>query len=243
MLNVYICEDDEKQRHQIEKIVQNYLFIEDYDMTIQLTSPSPEEILHEVQAQKQTNGLYLLDVDLQAKMNGIELAAKIRETDTLGTIVFITTHDEMAYLTFSYKVEAMEYILKEDSKNMRQAIADCLKIANDRQYKNSDKRSLFTFKLGAQWKSAPYDEILFFETSPTPHKIILHMENAQLEFYGSIKELAQIDPRFIRCHKSYVVNKDKIRNINLAERTVEISNGETCLVSVRALGKLKQPFV
>lgn len=58
------------------------------------------------------------------------------------------------------------------------------------------------------------------------------------EFYYPIKDLEKIDPRFIRCHKSYVVNNQKIESVDIKKRIANLINGDTCLVSVRAMSKL-----
>ncbi|MFD1901465.1 LytTR family transcriptional regulator DNA-binding domain-containing protein [Enterococcus termitis] len=43
---------------------------------------------------------------------------------------------------------------------------------------------------------------------------------------------------FDRCHKSYLINRDHISKVIKSERIVEMSNGEECLVSVRAMKHL-----
>ncbi len=40
------------------------------------------------------------------------------------------------------------------------------------------------------------DEILFFESSPVPHKVIVHLENRMLEYNGKIKEIESFSPSF-----------------------------------------------
>jgi len=41
----------------------------------------------------------------------------------------------------------------------------------------------------------------------------------------------QLDTRFIRCHKSFIVNKDKIVAINKKEKTATMTNNTTCPIS------------
>ncbi|MET1239198.1 LytTR family transcriptional regulator DNA-binding domain-containing protein [Enterococcus faecalis] len=43
---------------------------------------------------------------------------------------------------------------------------------------------------------------------------------------------------FYRCHKSYLINRKHISKVIKSERIVEMSNGERCLVSVRAMKNL-----
>ena len=76
---------------------------------------------------------------------------------------------------------------------------------------------------------------MFFESSTVPHKLILHTDTRELEFYGSIRDLEANDECLYRCHKSFVVNKNNIKSINKNLREIEMMNDEIVLVSVRAM--------
>ena len=54
------------------------------------------------------------------------MAEKIRDIDSLGYIIFITTHSELTYLTFKYRVEAMDFILKDNVNEIDFRINECL---------------------------------------------------------------------------------------------------------------------
>ena len=55
---------------------------------------------------------------------------------------------------------------------------------------------------------------LCFESSTKSHRLIAHLDNRQIEFYGNLKELAQLDERFFRCHNSFVINRHNIESID-----------------------------
>ncbi|MCL1949730.1 MAG: LytTR family DNA-binding domain-containing protein [Turicibacter sp.] len=239
MLSVIICEDDIKQRERLETTIRNYLMMENYPTKIVLSTHNPDDVMNYLKSNPKTVGLYFFDVDLQHELNGITLASKVREWDDLGKIVFITTHGELSYLTFTYKVEAMDYIIK-DQPNLEQRVRECIALAHSRHLKDTTgKKQQYKIKVGDVNFSIPYDDIMFFESAPVPHKIILHRENSQLEFYGSIKGIADSLPDFFRCHKSYVINPKNIRLIEESTREAEMVNGQRCLVSVRKLKELK----
>ncbi|NGZ75308.1 LytR/AlgR family response regulator transcription factor [Saccharibacillus alkalitolerans] len=236
MLSVFICEDDPKQRERLRKIVTDYIMIEALDMELALDTGDPVSVLDYLERHPKTTGLYFLDVDLQHEMSGIALASEIRERDDSGKIVFVTTHGELSYLTFIYKVEAMDYIIKDRPDEIERKVRECIAVADKRHLSDSGTQSRrFKVKVGEKTRSIDHKDIMFFESSSVPHKIILHMDNSQLEFYGSIKELEEIGGSFYRCHKSYVVNKDNIKSVDRAKREIEMINEEICLVSVRAL--------
>lgn len=92
-------------------------------------------------------------------------------------------------------------------------------------------------KRGSNSVYVQYDDIMFFESSTKSHRLIAHLDNRQIEFYGNLKELAQLDERFFRCHNSFVVNRHNIESIDSKERIVYFKNGENCFASVRNVKK------
>ncbi|WP_310551687.1 LytR/AlgR family response regulator transcription factor [Paenibacillus glufosinatiresistens] len=239
MLEVFICEDDEAQRNKMVKYVSDYITMENLDMKIVMATPNSEDILEYLRNNRVT-GLYFLDVDLKEEKSGIALGAEIREYDTYGAIVFVTTHPELTYLTFTYKVEAMDYITKDQFTDIRQRVIECINTANQRYVMNKhDNLKIFQVKSGDKMISVPYGEIMFFETSPQLHKIILHTKNRQVEFYGKLKDILERDTRFYRCHNSFVVNKDNIMEVDFGKREIRMKNGQICYASSRFMKGLK----
>jgi two-component system response regulator AgrA len=239
MLSVFICEDDERQRAKIETIIRNYIMIEELDMDLVLVTSNPEEVLTFVKAHPKVIGLYFLDIDLQQQMNGLTLAAEVRKIDVLGKIVFVTTHGEMSYLTFTYKIEAMDYIIKDQAEELPHKVQSCMKVAYERyQNDRTGKKKLFSVKLGDSVRSVDIQDIIFFEAAASPHRVIMHLDNSELEFYESLKNLESISDDFYRCHKSFLINKNHIVKVDKTNRTVKMSNEQDCLVSVRTMSKL-----
>ena len=59
-------------------------------------------------------------------MTGLILAQELRKIQPRCFIIFITSHSEMSILTFQYKVEALDFIIKDSSENIRKRIHECL---------------------------------------------------------------------------------------------------------------------
>lgn len=239
MLSIIICEDDWRQRQTIEAYVKNYIMMESLDMELVFSTGNPIEVLEFVKSEPKMIGLYFFDVDLQHEMSGLTLTAEIRKYDDLGKIVFVTTHGELSYLTFTYKIEAMDYIIKDNKDDLQRRICESIQLAHERV--NNDRgnqKKLFKLKDGDTVRSINTMDIIFFESSAASHKIILHLENGEIEFYGALKEIEDQCDSFYSCHKSYLINRNHISKILKSERIVEMSNGETCLVSVRAMKNL-----
>lgn len=240
LIDVFVCEDDRQQRERLETYIRNYIMVEELDMRLVLSTEDPDKIIEYVKEQK-NQGLYFLDVDLNHEKTGIMLGAEIRKYDANGTIVFVTTHAELTYLTFMYKVEAMDYITKDEFTDIQQRVVSCIQTTYDR-YLNDQVEELkqFQTKIGDRVINVPYEDILFFESSSQLHKVIMHTENRQVEFYGKLKELALMDDCFYRCHNSYVVNRSNITEVDVKKRILYMKNGSVCYASNRSIKGLIQ---
>lgn len=241
MLDVFICEDQEAQRRKLEKLIEGYILIEELEMKLTLSTADPFELLRYLEEHPTTVGVYFLDVDLGSEIDGIQLGARIRNLCVDGKIIIITTHSELLPLTFKYKVEAMDYILKDDPKEIQVRVQEALEQAQ-RHYTSENKISSqrIRIEIGNQVRLFDPAEVLFFETSPNSHKLILHLFNGSLEFYGRLAEVEALDPSFLRVHRSFVVNQDNIAHIDKKNHFISFVNGETCLVSTRKIKNLER---
>lgn len=241
MISVFVCEDNREQREKFTKAIEDIIMIENFDMEMALSTENPYNIIDYLK-NNNVSGLYFLDVDLKSNINGIKLAELIREYDPRGFIVFVTTHAEMSYLTFIYKVEAMDYIIKDNYDNVKERIHQCIVNANKKySSKNTELQKNFTIKVDDKIINIEYNKILFFETSTTIHKVVLHAIDRQVEFYAKMKDVEdKLDERFYRCHRSFLVNKDLIKEIYMHNRIITMINGEECLVSTRLVKNLIQ---
>lgn len=240
MLKVFICEDDLGQLKHLEKIIKNYIMIEDYFMEFTLSSTDPYEIINYLNSHDNIRGVYFLDVDLKTDINGIQLGAKIREKDQDGKIIFVTTRAEMQNLTFQYRIEALDYIIKEQPEIMQTKIHECLEIA-DKHYRSEDKieKDRIKLKINNRIQVFLLEDILFFETTAIPRKIKLHLFNEEIEFYGILNDIETLSDNFVRIHQSFIVNISNIKEINNKENKIIMSNGEICYSSRRGLKLLK----
>ncbi|ADL53919.1 LytR/AlgR family response regulator transcription factor [Clostridium cellulovorans] len=239
MLSVFLCENDEIQRNSFEKVIKDTVLIEDLDINFKLATNDPNQLLTQVSSST-TSGIYFLDIDLNYPLNGFQLAEKIRSYDPSGFIIFITSHAEMAYLTFVYKIEALDFIIKNNFKMIKQRIYECIVTAYERYTcpYNIQSKSL-KVNLGDKTLCFNTDEIIYIETSENVHRLILHTKERKVEFYGKMKDIElSLCENFIRIHKSFIVNKKKINEIDRVNRIVHMENGDICLASVRLIKNL-----
>lgn len=196
----------------------------------------PYVLLEKLEYSRNT-GIYFLDIDLNSSMNGMKLAQQIRLFDPRGFIIFITAHSELSYMTFQYRVEAMDFVLKDNPAEAELKIKECLLNAMERYTLQTNRtHKVYTIETNGRKISIDYEDILFFETSGNIHKVILHAKDRQIEFPSTIKELTnELGCDFVRCHRSFLVNQKNIKEIDTKNRIVHFSNGETCLMSTRMM--------
>lgn len=237
MLDIYICEDDMKQLVKFKNTIANAVMMEPYDMELSVTTANPHEVI-EVMKQSNNTGIYFLDIDLKSDIDGFDLSEAIRRYDPRGFIIFITANADMFQLTFKYKCEAMDFIVKGSETNIDDRIRECLKEANIRFLGRDNKhKEVFIFKFGDTFSHEEFGNIVFFEiNADNTHKVSMYSMQRAVDFRSSLKEVETgLDNRFIRCNNSCIINIDMIENINKRERLVTMKTGQKIDISIRSV--------
>lgn len=234
-MDIVICEDELVQLERVKKIIENYAMMEDNGMKVVLATTNPDDVLSFLKNEKAD--CYFLDIDLHHELTGIAIGSKIREQDPIASLIYITTHAEMSYLTFIYKLAALDFIIKDDVDTLKGKVLSVLKEAHRRYVKigEQDNVQKLQIKTAGRTHNIDFQNVYFFEASPDSHKIILHLKNEHVEFYGRLKNYERLHKDLYRCHKSFIVNKNKIVNIDAKERTIFLDNGEVCYASARLI--------
>lgn len=235
-MKVIICDDDERQLQLIYTKLKNYALIEHPSIEFVLVTSKPEDVITYIE--KERADCYFLDIELSSQINGLELANKIRQFDPQSSVIFVTSHAEMLQLTFTYKLAALDYIVKREGEELSYQLVTALEAAYRRyeQLGAVGEGHYFQIKIGELIKNIPYDEIYCFLTSTQIHKLQLQAKNGQYEFYGNLKDIIErLDERFYRCHKSCIINTEHIQQIDKKGRMVTMANGEICAVSFRTM--------
>lgn len=150
MIPIYICDDNEAISKHINTIIKNAIMIQNYDMDVVLITKHPEAIIKAKQVNKEQS-IYFFDVDLQHyDYDGFTLTKEIRSLDPGGFIIFVTTHEELIFETFKYRLEAMAYISKDKMDEMSIQIRNCLDEIQTLISKKEEHGSYYTVK--NRWK-------------------------------------------------------------------------------------------
>jgi two-component system response regulator AgrA len=84
--------------------------------------------------------------------------------------------------------------------------------------------------------------ILYFETSTTaPHSIILYTDTGRHEFRGNLSQIQKgLDKRFFKCHRSIIVNADKVTEVDAAGLKLRLEKGYAVEVAAKYVKGLKK---
>lgn len=227
-MNIFVCEDDQDYRRILCDEITDILSEKQIVCQAVRASGSTGEIIDYI-GNNAALTLYFLNIDLNRELYGLEIAQMIREADRESAIVFITGFAGQAQLTFKYKLQALDYIVK-GTDGLRSRIEDCMLIANTMLNVNSKKKLRLSGK--SELLTIPLDDIYFLESGNSTHKISIHYRGGCYEGRGTLKEFFdRLDDRFAYCHRSFIVNKDNISAIDLKQRKISFENGMCCWYS------------
>lgn len=221
MLTV-ICEDDTNFANSIrEKVL---LWADRHGQTVRIQSFTSSEDMLEAWKKGMNPDLFLMDIQFENEMSGIQVAKLIRETDQFVPIVFISITD--AYSLDGYAVMALRYLQKPVSYD---EIAQCLDVAFNR-YALTQHEFLILSDAGTRY-AIPIHQIKYIEARSPMVRIVRDQQSGTIEVRLNFKDVAQRLPSglFVQCHRSIIVNMLHIRSIKRKE--IMLSENETLPVS------------
>lgn len=204
MLIIAICDDLELDRKYITNLIQDYPTPLSYFVRI-MTFTSGEDLVTYYMNENIGFDVIFLDIYMAGE-NGIKTAEKIREFDSQCKIIFTTTSTDHAL--DSFKVFPFNYLIKPITK-------DVFNMVFEKAVSNIDKEKQegITVKTENQIKNILNKNIKFIES--VSRKILIHTTQGVVSIYSKLDEIeAKInDERFLRCHKSFLVNMDYIASV------------------------------
>ncbi len=231
MLDIYILEDDIVQQFRMEREIETIMSKNHWDYQNLEVFDSSTDIIAKA-AEKGEHQIFFLDLEIKNdEKKGIDVARAIREKDATAIIVFVTTHSEFMLITYQSLVGAIDFIDKNlNTQAFSERIELCLREALKHQTGNFGENS-FLFETPKARVRVPYSDILYFETSPAVHRVILHTKDDRIEFYATIAEVAKSDKRLFKCHRSFIINVDNVIRFDKATRSAYFETGDSCLVA------------
>lgn len=206
MVKIAFCDDDISVLNELRVLLDRYR-VERNCVVDYVTFNSPLNLLAEIERGVRYDILFL-DV-LMPGENGIDAAAEIRNHDSNVKIIFLTSSSEFAVQ--SYMVDAYYYQLKPIWEESFVRLMDSVLSQCEKEQTNS---LILRCKSGItriELRQLEYCEVIH-------RTLMIHLSTGKvLESIGSLDELYKqliSDGRFLRPHRSYLVNLEFVQNIS-----------------------------
>jgi len=232
MLLVAVCDDLPKDRLYIKSLICDYCNRMKYE--IHISEFENGEALENYYLNQETFfDIIFLDIYMNGK-NGILTAKQIRKYDLDCKIIFTTTSTKHALESF--EVFPYNYLTKPLSKS---TFFPVFEKAIDATQK--EKQKSLSIKVGASLQKLFLKDILFIESAA--RTLSIHTIHAKI--YSTVLKLDEIqkqidDPRFIRCHQSFLVNMDYISSVE--NYSFKLVNGQAITIVQRNFAGNKKIF-
>lgn len=216
MLNFVICDDNQNMLNKLAKMFDSIFISNNIDANITYQSSNPLDILNF--ANSHTVDVFILDIQLKSSMSGLELAEKIRESNKDCYIIFTTGHLE--YSLVAYKLKTFDYLAKPIT--LERLEETVLRLVDD--VNGQPKKYI---KIDSKNTLVDENEILYIKREGM--KLIYHTSSKDYESYSSFAKMENLLPKnFVRCHKSFVVNLNKIVHVDPVSNTIYFTGDSSC---------------
>ena len=212
-MNIAIIEDSGQELSLLERCLQSYLSSRQVYRVID-TYTSGEAFLENWPSK--SYDLVFLDI-LMEGISGIEVARKIRETDSECLLIFISSSKE--YALQGFEVRAFDYPLKPLSEERFQKTMDLCQneLAKHIRYiEVKESRTLVKI---------PLNEIIY--TDYYNHYIQIHTAARLIRSYQQFDVFSPLllcYPQFLCCYRNCIVNMDHVDSVDKHDFVME--NGE-----------------
>lgn len=221
MYNCIIIDDEELARGLISNYIERLDFL-----TLIDSFESPIEAMNTLNSNKVD--LVFLDIQMP-EIKGTDFAKMIHPNTRF---IFTTAYSE--YALEGYKLNALDYLLKPITFERFFTAVNKLKEATPLE----SVVTSITVKSGYDLHKIKFENIIFIESESEYVNFVL--EGKKIMSYNSLKSLEQSLPveTFIRVHRSYIVNKNKVTGLkgkSLILGDVALPISSSYIDSVRSL--------
>jgi len=221
MMNFVLCDDDKAILSCLVKNLETVFLKHEIKARVAFKTHCPMKLLE--YSTRNTMDVLFLDIDLKSNMDGLQIAERIRENDKNVSLIFSSALIKRSIDTHQYR--AFDFISKPiDYDKIERSI---LRLREYLIHKSPkfihlpDKRTIINS-----------DEIEYITKDHT--RLIFRGKKQNIEYYGTFKSIEScLTEKFVRCHKSFIVNLDAVTGVNKKRDEVFLKMGESCDIGAK----------
>lgn len=240
-MKAIIIDDETKARQLLEAMLTDLC----PDVKVEATC---NNLASGVKAIKQFKpDVVFLDIEMPGH-NGLQLLDFLLEEEITFDIVFVTAYSE--YAINAFKLEAIDYLLKPvDADQLVDAVERCKK----KHQTEFEKYQLLKHRFSSATREklaisqlegvllVDYHKILYLEGDGSYTKIVCkegvtYTASRNLKYFEGVLVSSN---QFFRCHKSFIVNMNEIKNITRGEKPMAVLEKGEISISIDKVDELR----
>lgn len=221
MIKIGMCDDNINTLQLLKKYLNSEFIEQNVDAEITICTSNQKEIYEKV-LNEEIDVLFL-DIDFKnLGKNGLEFARDLRMINKYFYLVFLSAHQKYIHLSFNVKV--FDYLIKPINREIIQDLVTRLK----EEFSENKK----TFLRLNKWTSVRIDSIIYIEK--LSNKSIIHTKDDEIVSTRTLESLLEVLPaNFRKCHRSYILNIDKVYRVDRKSHLVFFTNKMCCPITAR----------
>ena len=234
MLQIMVYNSDLEKAQLLCRVIAAYFQKVRHSYKINAFTKSEDALKH-IRASASGDDIAFFDCrDLQ---KAALLIRQFRENNSAASWVYIGPDLEALCRILLMRPSA--YLADASDASRLLAVVRQLELYHQEQHKKYD----FSFKCDGDIVRVPYAQISYFESSAK--KVTLHICNSSRTYHFSAKldDIAQAVPGFfLRCHQSYLVNLNTVRNLDSKSHVFVLHSAEEIFISRRSYAAAKEAY-
>jgi two-component system response regulator AgrA len=220
MINVIICDDNDKDRNNVKNIAEEFMKKNKKDFKI-FTFNDYNKSFYAVAEAKMPFKIYLLDIETPSK-SGIDVAREIRRKDINSVIIFLTAHEELGNIVLKNDLLFLSFINKFDDfqNRLNSSLEKSLDLLSKKNViRFEDRNTLYTINI---------NDILYITKESFERKTVIVTDYGEFKVSKPMHEIiSMLDDRFTQTHRACYINDDRKIKIDRAKRLIMFDTGKT----------------
>ena len=235
MLHLILCDDNPRHNQTMTYHLEQIMPHLTMPCTIDLTTTDPRQVIAHAKEQYDGDLVYLLDLEMENDLNGLDVCSAIREHQPRAYIIYVSAYAE--YAMECCRTHAFDFILKPyTTQRLENAIRDVI-LHIERN------RSVYPLSVTAGTVTQVLDQKEIRYLLMEREYVTAHINGGVFTWRESLTHLL---PRlnqdwFVRIHKSCAVNRLYIQSVDQKAREVTLKGGTVLSVSRRLIREVAAP--
>lgn len=209
-IKIAVCDDSTVDQWYVSDMVDRWAVQRGHTVHIDTFISAESFLFH--YAEESDYDILLLDIEM-GEMDGVTMARQLRRSNEAVQIIFITGHSD--YISEGYEVEALHYLMKPVREEKLHSVLDR---AVEKLAKNE---KVLDLESGGEMVRVPVYQIRYADVYG--NYVTIHAAET-VTVKMTLKELEkELDERFYRVGRSYIVNLTRINRVSRAE--IKLSDG------------------